>query len=162
MAPQEKSKRRRNFVDRAVQGALLLHVVGDWLMFLFTAAIFLLLIEMLTGEPRDAWQAMLRRHGPTMWVALILAPIFIYDLFKLTNRFAGPMVRLRREMRNLAEGREVSPIRFRDGDFWQDMAADFNRVVQRVQTLNAAVQKTEQNVSETEEPEAALAADSHG
>ena len=44
------------------------------------------------------------------------------------------MVRLRRAMRGLAEGREVSPIQFRKHDFWKELATDFNRVVQRVQS----------------------------
>jgi len=38
----------------------------------------------------------------------------------------GPVYRLRRSMRALADG---NPVHFRDGDFWYDFAEDFNRVV---------------------------------
>ena len=38
-------------------------------------------------------------------------------------------------MKALAEGEEVSPIHFRDGDFWQELAEDFNRIVKRVEAL---------------------------
>ena len=95
------------------------------------------LIELLAGDPRDAGKNLLARHGPTLLAVLALAPILIRDLCRLTNRFAGPMVRLRRAMHDLAEGREVSPIHFRERDFWKDLVIDFNRVVERVQSTNA-------------------------
>ena len=132
--PQQKNQRKRQFIDRAVQGTMLLHIVGHWMCFLFTAGALLLFVEMLNGEPRDVWKNLLSRHAPTVLAMLMLTPIFIYDLCKLSNRFAGPMVRLRRAMRDLAEGREVSPIHFRERDFWKDVAVDFNRVAERVQT----------------------------
>ncbi len=131
--PPAPSIRRTLFCDRAVQGVLLLHVVGHWLMFVIVAGLFLLFIEMLSGDPREAWPHMPQRNGPSMLAVFVLAPIFLRDLFKLTNRFAGPMVRLRRAMRDLAQGDDVAPIHFRDGDFWKDLATDFNRVVQRMQ-----------------------------
>jgi hypothetical protein len=129
--------RRRYFTDRAIQGSVLLHVTGYWLVFLFAAAAFLLFSEMLSGDPRDAWQNLPRRYGPTALAVLVLGPIFLRDLCKLTNRFTGPMARLRRAMRDLAEGREVAPIHFRNGDFCQDLASDFNRVIERMQAARA-------------------------
>jgi hypothetical protein len=141
MSNAKQNLRRKHFTDRAVQGALLLHVVGNWLMFLLVVAIFLLFIEMFANGPREAVHAMLRRYAPFAWAVVVLAPMFLWDMVKLSHRFAGPMVRLRREMRNLAEGRAVAPIRFRDGDFWQDLAVDFNRVAERVQTLEAALRE---------------------
>jgi len=128
-----KKTRNTYFSDRAVQGTVLLHIAMHWLMFLFTVGAFLLFIEAVSGEPSDAWQNMLRRHGPSIVVVLVLVPIYIRELCKLTNRFAGPMVRIRRAMHDLAEGRQVAPIHFRPGDFWQDLATDFNQVAQRVQ-----------------------------
>ena len=131
--PKPKKQRKKQFVDRAVQGTLLLHIVGHWAFFLFAAGALLLFVEMVVGDPRDAWRGLVHRHGPTVLTVLVLAPIFIRDLCKLSNRFAGPMVRLRRAMRDLADGREVSPIHFRERDFWKDLATDFNRVVAHVQ-----------------------------
>ena len=81
---------------------------------------------------------MIGRHSPTVLAVLVLAPIFLRDLCKLTNRFAGPLVRLRRAMKDLADGREVAPIHFREGDFWQDLADDFNRAAERVQSVETA------------------------
>ena len=131
--PAQNIQRKKQFIDRAVQGALLLHFVGHWVFFLIAVSASLFFIDMLIGDPRDAWKNVVPRHGPILLVMLVLTPIFIRDLFHLSNRFAGPMVRLRRVMHDLAEGREVSPIHFRDRDFWKDLATDFNRVAERVQ-----------------------------
>ena len=133
------NNRKKHFVDRAVQGTLLIHVVAYWVFFLFAAGVLVLFVEMLAGDPRDAAKNLLPRHGPTVLAVLALAPIFLRDLCKLSNRFAGPIVRLQRAMRDLAEGREVSPIHFREHDFWQDLASDFNQVVERVQSSNKAL-----------------------
>ena len=34
----------------------------------------------------------------------------------------------------MAEGQEVTPLEFRKGDFWDELAVDFNRVAERVQS----------------------------
>lgn len=129
------NQRKKHFIDKAVQGTLLLRIVGHWVFFLFAAGALLVFVEMLIVEPREVWKNLIPRYGPTVLVVLVLTPIFIHDLSKLSNRFAGPIVSLRRAMRELAEGREVSAIHFRKNDFWKDLAVDFNRVNERVQAL---------------------------
>lgn len=64
------------------------------------------------------------------WVPglLLLGPIMMYDLLKVTNRFAGPMYSLHREMQRLVEHRSEREIRFRDHDYWNEMATTFNRL----------------------------------
>ena len=42
-------KRKKYFVDRSVQGAILLRIVAHWVLFLFAAGLFLLFIEMLAA-----------------------------------------------------------------------------------------------------------------
>jgi len=132
----QENLRQKNYVDRVVQGTLLLHIVGHWLLFVLTAGIFLFFVEMMSGDPLNVWESLKHRHGPTLFVAAILGPLFLYDLCKLSNRFAGPMVRLRRSMQALAEGREVTPLQFREGDFWKDLATSFNCIAERVQSTN--------------------------
>ena len=127
-------QRKRLFVDRSVQGAILWRLAMHWMLFLVAGCAFLFFVEMLNGDPRNAGRNALTRHGPTLLAVLALAPIFICDLCKLTNRFAGPMIRLRRAMNDLAEGREVKNVHFRDGDFWKNLDVDFNRVVGRLRS----------------------------
>ena len=104
------SKRIRHFVDGSVQGAILFRLAMHCGLFLFVAGAFLYFVELLAGAPHDAGKNLLPRHSPTVLAMLVLVPVFIRDLCGLTNRFAGPMVRLRQAMHDLAEGREVTPI----------------------------------------------------
>lgn len=144
-------KRSTHFSDWTVQGTVLLHIAMHWLLFLVAVGAFLLFLEAIDGESSDAWENMLRRHAPSVLFVLVLSPIYIRELCKLTNRFAGPMVRVRRAMHDLAEGRAVAPIQFRPGDFWQELATDFNRVAERVQAANKPASPAPSLASEEED-----------
>jgi hypothetical protein len=131
-----KSARKQMFVDPKVQGALARRVVLYWATFLFNVFMMLLCWRIVTGPARmfythldDMWYF----YGPVFLVSLLFLPLVVIDIIRLSNRFAGPMVRLRRAMRELARGEHVEPIRFRDDDFWHDFAEEFNAVAARVQ-----------------------------
>lgn len=146
-----EKQRKRYFVDHSVQGAILVRLCMYFVLFILSAGALLFFVEALIDDPRKAGENFLQRYGPTILAGLVLTPVFFLDLCKLTNRFAGPMVRLRRSMNALADGEEVNPIHFRDGDFWQELAEDFNRVIARVE----AAEKTaaEPITSMTDVPE---------
>lgn len=135
MSHATNHSRKKQFIDRMVQGSVLMHLIGHWLLFLLTVGLFTLFVEMLASPPGEALENLVRRQGPTVLAIVVLGPIFLRDICKLTNRFAGPMVRLRRGMHELAEGRDVKPIHFRKHDFWQDLATDFNSVIERMEAL---------------------------
>ena len=68
----------------------------------------------------------------------MLVPIITYDILIFTNRFAGPMFRLRREMQRLIDDESDQPIKLRDNDHWMDMADLFNELRDEVIALRAA------------------------
>ncbi len=128
--------RRRLFVDPQVQGALILRVVLYWVLCLVTITLMLLCWRILTGPARlfythfdDMWF----HYGPAMIASCIMLPLLVVDIVRLSNRFVGPLVRLRRAMRALARGEHVAPVSFREGDFWLEFAQEFNAVLARVQ-----------------------------
>jgi hypothetical protein len=53
------------------------------------------------------------------------------DIVRMSNRFVGPVVRLRGALRELAENRPAQPLNFRDDDFWRELATDFNKAAAR-------------------------------
>jgi hypothetical protein len=57
---------------------------------------------------------------------------------RMSNRFVGPIYRLRRSMRSLANGADVDPVFLRDGDYWFDFAEDFNRVATEMGAIKPA------------------------
>jgi len=129
-------KRRQKFVDRQVQGAIILRTTTYWALCMFTIASMLAVWRIVVGPPQPFLShvaAMWRLYGPVGVASLLLLPILIIDIVAMSNRFAGPATRLRRAMRQLADGRVVDPIQFRADDYWKDFADDFNRLIVRIQ-----------------------------
>ncbi len=73
----------------------------------------------------------------TMGVMFLLMPVFLRDTLKMSNRFAGPMYRLRIALKKMAGEDVPAPIKFRDGDFWQEAADDFNTVRSQFDSLKS-------------------------
>lgn len=128
------SKRvRRNFwVDGQIQGALAIRVIAHWLIFASIAAVLTFTMQFLGDPLQDFsthWKNVWANQGLFALVIAILMPLFIYDTVRLSNRFAGPIVRIRRTMRDISEGKRAEKLSFRDNDFWSGLAADFNRLI---------------------------------
>jgi hypothetical protein len=129
--------RRRIFlIDYQVQGALAIRVVAYWLYFLFAISMLLLWWDLFTGPPRRflvVVSEVLPRFAPAAVASLLVLPLVVMDVLRLSNRFAGPAHRLENALRELAEGKKVRPLHFRDKDFWQETAAQLNRVAERLE-----------------------------
>jgi signal transduction histidine kinase len=50
----------------------------------------------------------------------------------LSNRIAGPLHRLTRHLKDVAEGRTTDEIRFRDKDYFSDLAESANIIIRRL------------------------------
>lgn len=138
--------RKRLFVDPKVQGALIVRVILYWVVCLLSITLMLLCWRIVTGPARPFYthfDAMWFHFGPALVASFVILPLVISDIVRVSNRFTGPLVRLRRSMRALADGRPVRPIRFRQGDFWQDFADEFNAVLLRVQELEEQLDGSE-------------------
>jgi len=139
-----KHMRKRLFVDPKVQGTLVLRAILYWIVCLITITLMLLCWRIMTGPARifyTYFDEMWFHFGPAVIASFLLLPLVIVDIVRLSNRIAGPMFRLRRSMRALARGEHVEPIRFRGGDFWQEIADEFNAIVDRVQQTNPTAEK---------------------
>ena len=133
--------RRRIFlVDAKVQGALLIRVVTYWIYCVFTISLLLIWWEAFAGPPREFMTVVrdiYQRFAPAAGASLLLVPLVVIDVLRMSNRFAGPARRLKDGLRELGEGKQVRPMTFRDNDFWQETAAEFNRVNDRINQLVA-------------------------
>ncbi|MEM6331563.1 MAG: hypothetical protein AAF790_15130 [Planctomycetota bacterium] len=133
-------RRTKAFVDREVQGALAWRLARQWVLFVFAAAAMVLALQWMSNPFApirenlvEAWWT----HAPVLLVLVCLAPVFAFDAIKLSNRFTGPIHRLRLATRALADGQAPGHVEFRGADFWQDLASDFNRVAEKVAAGNA-------------------------
>lgn len=133
---ERRPQRQLLFIDSKVQGALLLRSAMYWLLSVMTIALMMLCWRILTGPSRvfhghldGIWFEM----GPGLLASLVLLPVVLVDVIKISNRIVGPLVRLRRSLAQLAAGEDVQPLHFRDGDFMQEIANEFNAVVKRIE-----------------------------
>ena len=119
-----------------------------WVFASLAIALMLLCGRIMFGPARvfythfdDMWF----HHGPALIAAFLLLPVVLVDVLKLSNRFVGPILRLRTGLRALAMGETVPPMKFRDGDFWQEFATEFNVVAAQINRLrDESAQETEQ------------------
>ncbi|MEM9660355.1 MAG: hypothetical protein AAF961_18480 [Planctomycetota bacterium] len=127
--------RKKSFVDPQVQGALIRRLICHWLAFIGVAAVVAFFLQILSDPFRPIsahLQNLWWTHGPFLLVMAFMLPVFVVDTIKLSHRFAGPIYRLRQTIRTIAQGGDFKPLRFRDFDFWQGMAQDFNKMVERL------------------------------
>lgn len=134
-----RNRRRRRFVDSPVQGALIRRILYQWLIFLAVASIMLALVRVWSAREFTASFSTMFLQGwaetaPMLIVLVAMLPMFLWDILKLSHRFAGPMCGFQQTVRRLAAGEEVRPIRLRKGDFWTDFADDLNTLIQRLES----------------------------
>lgn len=129
--------RKKTFIDPQVQGALVRRLILHWVGFFVVASLVAFVLQVLSN-PFQSISAHLEQiwwtQGPFLVAALFLLPVFVFDTIKLSHRFAGPIYRLRSTIRNIANGDEPGRLKFRDFDFWQGLADDFNRMVDRLRS----------------------------
>jgi nitrogen fixation/metabolism regulation signal transduction histidine kinase len=152
--------RKKTFVDPKVQGALVRRLVFHWCTFIVVAGLVAFCLQVLSNpfiSLREHARNVYWTHGPFLMVLFFLLPVFIVDTIKLSHRFAGPIYRLRQTIRTLAKGGAYQPMKFRELDFWQGLADDFNQMVERL-TAAKNDQAADSNEAADEPAEPALAA----
>lgn len=135
------SDRERILVDPKVQWTIAGRVLMHWALFVVCITSISVMVRVLSavGEQpfSSALQAALRSQIPIFGVMMMLLPVFLRDTLKLSNRFAGPMYRLRIALKSLNETGTAAPIKFRTGDFWLEAADDFNETLEQVNQLRS-------------------------
>jgi hypothetical protein len=132
-------QRSKLFVDRRLQGGIVARILLHWLAFVAVGTVMAVTLRWLTHPTVPISEQvgdMFAAFGPYLVTLLALLPIFVLDTIKLTNRFAGPYVRFRRHIRELAANRSPGPIKFRDGDFWCETEADLNQLLAEIEQVH--------------------------
>lgn len=133
------SNRSRILVDPKVQWSIAGRILVHWALFMVCLVSISAMVRIMAAagdQPfGEAWRGALTAQIPILGVMFVLLPVFLRDTLKLSNRFAGPMYRLRTALSTLADGDSASPIKFRAGDFWQQAAVDFNITLSQLESL---------------------------
>ena len=149
---QNSHKRLKVFIDRDVQGTIARRFLFHWCALAFCLFVMTAVVHVLSSPLESAETQMnsyMQKHGQVFLVLLMLTPAFLWDSIKLSHRFAGPILRLRRSMEQAGNGETVRHVKFRDGDFWDDLASNFNKVLDRIEEA----EKTSATVEKEETPE---------
>jgi hypothetical protein len=132
---EEKSNsnlRSQKYVDSHVQGALCKRIFLHWCTFFTISMVAIGGMQALLGNPNESLsQRVGEQFGQLFFFAIVLAsllPAFMLDTVRFSNRFVGPIARLRRCMRELAQFEMTEEIHFREDDFWNDAAIEFNQL----------------------------------
>ncbi|MCA9184800.1 MAG: hypothetical protein R3E01_03615 [Pirellulaceae bacterium] len=129
-------QRRKKYIDQQVQGSLARRLVAHWVIFLAVSAIVAFAMQVLMDpfQPLSTHFGLLRQNqGPFLLVALLMIPVFVNDSIKLSHRFVGPVSRLRRKIIAIGNGDRVDPLKLRPGDFWHELANEFNIMLSRIE-----------------------------
>jgi len=141
------AKRMKYLVDPPVQWAIGRRILLQWAAFavclLMVNVILRTMTEMIVTPFREAFVNSLTSQISVLVILASMLPMLVLDTVKFTNRFAGPMYRLKNAIRCVRHDAAPAPLVFRGGDFWQEVTADFNALSGDIQSLrhrNAALE----------------------
>jgi hypothetical protein len=113
-----------------VQGALLRQAVYSWIwasaVFALISFVYRVIPAWLSDENQQV--SIWRDLGPYAIASAVLFPIVVFNAIRFSNRFAGPMVRVRGALKQLAQGEAPPHLVLRDDDFWTDIVDDINAI----------------------------------
>lgn len=142
-----KTKRRRLLVDQAVQGGIALRLTVYWLCSIIMAFVMMVVVQCVMDPLTPFFTQLSRAQAavfPVVASFLLLLPMVLRDLTRLTNRFAGPVVHLKRALRDLRDETFRGELKFREGDYWHDLADEFNLLASQVETWKRSVERTKE------------------
>lgn len=149
-----KHIRKQNFVDSTVQGALLRRIIMHWVMYFIVAGIAIVLLQAMLSGPdgKPMIERVFDEVREFTLVGLILIcifPAFLLDTVRFSNRFVGPVGRLRRYLRQLGNDGNTERLSFRGGDFWAEMAEEYNVVVAQIEEKDAEIERLKTALKKT-------------
>ena len=130
----KRHARRQIMIDQPVQGTLTARVAVYWGGSLCSSLLFASCWN--AWQPPMAFSAIWGMPVSSlvgMGGALLVLPLAIIDMIRVSNRFVGPVHSLRNQMKRLSLGDQVERLHLREGDFWHDLIRQFNRLQSSIQ-----------------------------
>jgi|LakMenEpi03Aug12_release.lakeMendotaPanAssembly.Ray.scaffolds.fasta_scaffold00132_20 hypothetical protein len=145
--------RRKIWIDQVVQGGLVGRIVLYWLSVVAYFAIGHFVFQWI-DQPEwtteEHIQGMLETFGFWFPGLLLLVPLVVFDIVKLSHRFAGPIYRLKSHLSKVCSGTEKGKLWFREGDYWWELVEPVNTVITRMVTAEEKMVELSSKVSQLE------------
>ena len=89
-----KAAFERLLADPKVQGALILRAASYWLYCLLSVTLMMVCWVVIAERPASStemWNTVVSRCGPALFASMLLLPVALIDMARMSNRFAGPI-----------------------------------------------------------------------
>ncbi len=140
--------RRRVWVSARIQGRILGRIACYWAIYhaVLWNAIFITRYigyraALITGDsaPRslgELYTEFASDYAGLALCAILLAPVFLYDVFRQSHRIAGPLVRFKSVLQRMIAGEKVSPVKLRKDDLLTEFQQVFNDFIEYYNQMN--------------------------
>jgi hypothetical protein len=144
-------KRSRLWVDPAFQLRLILRIATYFLLYILLVWHFGFFMDVLRDAATDGVRKPLLalyvdyfgKQQALLIAMALLVPAFLYDLLKFSHRVAGPLLRVRTLMREMADGKAVPEFKPRKYDLMRDLFDAFNALIKRCNAQAAPAAKAD-------------------
>ena len=147
---KQRIMRWRYIVDWKLQGSLILHGItyGGMVLLAVSVGIFSPLlwdlgVVNMDGGYEEQAIVMLYLHKRFWLLAAMCLVIVVLGAVRYSHRVAGPMVRYKRNLRLLADGKFPPPLRTRRADFLKEEVACLNKAVVGVSERIDAIRRAQ-------------------
>lgn len=144
--------RKKVHADEAIQGELLFRAIVYWFFCVTVISLLVFACSILSGPPRPFGQVVresLIAGAPVVFGAVILLPVVLIDVLRVSNRFVGPIHQVKNVLRQVVQGQPSDRVYLREGDFWQSLANDTNLIADALEASQP--QEDEEDDFEVEE-----------
>lgn len=159
--PAER-QRGKYWVSPRIQGRLIGRLACYWCVYhlilwhsMFVVRYVTYRVGLITGQAEHQTLGTVYRqfsedYATLAICAVLLAPIFLYDIYRNTHRIAGPLVRFQNSLKRMIDGGVVKPFKLRDGDLLTDFQDVFNEFLEHYNKLVESRTPTRALMTETD------------
>lgn len=144
MMAAKDHRRKKEFVNKKIQGKLLVRLAVYWIVYhvMLWHAMFLYRFMYYRGEVlaggrslsfSQLYSQFVETHFSLIVCAVLVFPVILWDMLKLSHKVAGPLVRFQHALRQLGRGEYVERISLRKGDLLTDYQDAFNEFLDQTQ-----------------------------
>ena len=131
------------FIDPQVQKAIAWKVVTYWAAALLFMILPLALYRSIVSPEKNFVMQVIEvitSHWPVIVTMSLLLPFAIFDVIRFSNRFVGPVFRLRKELEGFEESGKINHLEFRENDYWSELSDGINSLAGRINDLEVQVE----------------------
>lgn len=134
----KRFKRWHVLADPKLQIMLCLRALIYWLCCFITAGIALI-IGSVARDMLHLSNSWYKEFSPItllgITLALLVLSIILVDILITSNRFAGPLRRLQKQMQNVAKGGQATPLQLRKRDYYLELVKAWNSIVEELNKI---------------------------